>query len=211
MSKKKIIRSWSQLVLKALRITIITNLNLEKFTKEKNYLIVSNHVSWLDIVIINSLSPVSFIATKEIKRWPFINFLTFAANTIFIDRGSFNHLKKINYKIKQALEKTSVCFFPEGKASDGFSVLPFKTNLFESVAHSTYEVLPISIQYFQDKTPTLVCSYYGNINLFKSFFTIIKNNNLSAQVTIHVPINNLKDRKSIARDAYLRIKHKTNT
>ena len=112
MSKKKIIRSWSQLVLKALRITIITNLNLEKFTKEKNYLIVSNHVSWLDIVIINSLSPVSFIATKEIKRWPFINFLTFAANTIFIDRGSFNHLKKINYKIKQSLEKTSVCFFP---------------------------------------------------------------------------------------------------
>lgn len=108
--KKKIIKIWSKYILKFLAIKIYTNLDLEKFTKSKNFLIVCNHVSWLDIILINSLSPVSFIATKEIKFWPLINILTFAANTIFIDRKSLSNLKKINLKIKQALKKIVFVF-----------------------------------------------------------------------------------------------------
>lgn len=205
--KKKIIKIWSKYILKFLAIKIYTNLDLEKFTKSKNFLIVCNHVSWLDIILINSLSPVSFIATKEIKFWPLINILTFAANTIFIDRKSLSNLKKINLKIKQALKKNSVCFFPEGRASKGSTVLPFKTNLFESAADGSNQVLPITIQYYQNEKPTFICSYFEGINLIQSFFLIIKNHNLSAKITIHEPINNLQDRKSIAHSAFIKIKH----
>ena len=70
--QRVIIKYWSRAVLASLAIQIDCDSNLEKILKHDNFLVIANHVSWLDIVAINALNPVSFVAKSEIKFWPLI-------------------------------------------------------------------------------------------------------------------------------------------
>jgi len=204
--KHNIISIWSKIILSILKIKISVNKNLKTLTSQQNFLIAANHVSWLDIVVINSQSHVSFIATDEIKKWPFINLLTFCADTIFVNRSSKTNLKKINDKVIKQLKMNSVCFFPEGKATDGNSLLPFKSNLFQAAIDSKKNIIPISISYFHNNKKTTIASYYDDINLLESFFSILKHNNIEIKLNILDVIKPDKNRKIISDNCYQLIK-----
>ncbi len=109
---------------------------------------ISNHVSYLDIVVLNSLLPVNFIAKSEIESWPIIGHLTARSGNLFIRRGNKSSSDEMILSVKNHLTSgNKILFFPEGRIGDGVSVKKFHSKLFNSIAKSGLKVQPISIRY----------------------------------------------------------------
>ena len=117
----------------------------------KRVMFISNHISYLDIIILGSLVNAVFVAKSEIRDWPIINKLCMLGKTIFIERENRRSVKKQAILIKENMENgLNVILFPEGTSSDGSKVLGFKSSLFEVVDHEelrNYKLQPISISY----------------------------------------------------------------
>ena len=119
--------------------------------KKKNVLYVSNHVSYLDIILLASSMDGIFVAKSEISKWPLINKLCKLGKTIFVDRQ--NRLKakeQTNFIGNNLKTGYNVILFPEGTSSDGKKVLPFKSSLFgtiESQSTKNFFLQPVSITY----------------------------------------------------------------
>ena len=93
-------------------------------------LFISNHASYLDILILGSLFKTSFVAKKEIAKWPLFGILAKLQNTIFVDRKISSLKSQENQIIEHLNKKNNLVIFPEGTSSDGNKVLPFKSSLF---------------------------------------------------------------------------------
>ncbi|MEE2774690.1 MAG: 1-acyl-sn-glycerol-3-phosphate acyltransferase [Pseudomonadota bacterium] len=125
----------------------------ESFAKADVY--VSNHVSWLDILVIQTLLDVVFVAKSEVKSWPGFGFLAKIADTVFIDRRVMAAKSQQKEMASHLSLKKTLYFFPEGTSSNGLSVLPFKSSLFESMtrieAHNANAIMicPITLKYHQ--------------------------------------------------------------
>ena len=109
---------------------------------------VSNHISFLDIIVLNSIVPSNFIAKSEIKKWPIIGHLAGKTGTIFIKRGDSADNNGIIKLMKHYLnEGKSIIFFPEGRIGNGVKIKKFHSKLFNSIAHSKNSLQPIFIRY----------------------------------------------------------------
>lgn len=112
-------------------------------------LIISNHVSWLDILVIGGLYEVHFLSKEEVKKWPIIGFLTVISGTLLIKRGSGSE-GAIN-EIQQALLKgDNVSFFPEGTTSSGFETKAFHSRLLKSAYQTDASISVLSLSYSTD-------------------------------------------------------------
>ena len=117
---------WSRAVMK----TIGIEWELVGLKREAKFF-VSDHISWIDILAINSILDVGFIAKKEVRSWPGLGVLATLGQTIFIERKSLNALSQ-KWAVEECLKKgQSVFFFPEGTSTDGSNVKQFKSSLFE--------------------------------------------------------------------------------
>ena len=118
---------------------------------KKNVLFVSNHISYLDIMILGSSIKALFVAKSDIKNWPIINKLCFKGKTIFVERDKIRSVNKQMQIIKEKMrEGYNVILFPEGTSSDGSKVLKFKSSLFKLIDHpelKDFNIQPISISY----------------------------------------------------------------
>jgi lyso-ornithine lipid O-acyltransferase len=93
-------------------------------------LVLSNHVSWLDIPVIGSLHPVSFIAKSEVRTWPVIGFFAWLQRSVFIDRQRRKATAEVNDALAHRLVKGEVMvLFAEGTTGDGNRLLPFRSSL----------------------------------------------------------------------------------
>ena len=126
-------------------------INLSGSPKMKKVLFISNHISYLDILILGSLINAVFVAKADIKKWPIINKLCFIGKTIFIERENTRSVgKQMRLIEKNMKDGMNVILFPEGTSSDGSKVLNFKSSLFkliDSEKLSNFSVQPISITY----------------------------------------------------------------
>lgn len=116
--------------------------------------LVSNHISWLDIVAIASTIPVTFVSKSDLQRWPIVGRLAQMSGTIFIKRGSLFAVHKTLGHLKEIIElgRTAV-FFPEGTTTRGESVNRFNSGLFESVCIASCQLQPLAIRYFNQDLP----------------------------------------------------------
>ena len=205
-SRKDLIKLWSLLLLKIFKINLIVNNDLKKILTKKNYLIVSNHISWLDIFVINSAYPVTFVAKHSISKWPILNWLVKASETIFIDRKRITKIKETSREIENFLEnKGSICIFPEGTSTDGSKLLDFKSNLLQTAINKDIEILPVAIQYLHNNKFCSAPAYYNDLSLFDSIINLIKLDNIVAKLTILPEIKSSFDRKVLANKAYAKI------
>jgi len=209
--KKQFIKSWSSKLLKILHINLIVDKDINTILSKNNYLIVSNHISWIDIFLINSVYPVTFLSKSSVANWPLIGTLTKSANTIFINREKLIDLKNSSNQIEFYLKKNgSVYFFPEGTATDGSYLLPFKSNLFQTAINTNKSILPICITYTNQNKFTAAPSYYGDMSLLKSLLNLIKLKNINANLAILPSIKCNCSRKDLAKYAYLKINQALN-
>ena len=111
-------------------------------------LIVSNHISWLDIFAINAARPCHFVAKADIRSWPLVGWLCARGGTIFIARGQKSALRDAYRHIVQSLRAGNrIAFFPEGTTAAQADLLPFHSNLFECAIEAGVAVQPYALRY----------------------------------------------------------------
>ena len=111
-------------------------------------LYVANHISWLEILALGSVTPLGFVAKDDVRRWPLIGALAAAAGTLFLRRGSAHAAARVVASaVERLAEGRSVAVFPEGTSTSGESVLAFKASLFEAPARLGCDVQPVSVYY----------------------------------------------------------------
>lgn len=153
------------------------------------YLVCSNHVSFIDIFILDAVLPCRFVAKKEIASWPVFGLIARSVGTLFIDRSRKRAVLEISDAMAGAIkEGTNVLFFPEGTTGNGLELLPFHPNLFEAAVRSEAAILPITLQYTLDGKPNGLASYAGNISLFTVLKRILFTPGLGVDVTVLAPI-----------------------
>lgn len=152
--------------------------------------VVANHISWLDIIIISSVLPVSFLSKDEIRNWPIIGTLAAKAGTLFIRRGSKNGAAEAVDLVKVKLKAGhSVASFPEAKTTDGTSVHVFHARLFAAAIETNTPIQPVALRYppLQGHTEpriNAIVPYVEGPNLMQHAFRIMCAKRTIAEVTI---------------------------
>ena len=137
-------------------------------------LVAANHVSLLDIFAITAQCPSSFIAMKELERWPLVGRAARNADTVFIDRSSRKDINVINEAIVRSLEKgQNVCFFPEARTSNGDGILPFKAALFQSAIDAGVNVQPLALRYYDGRNRRTDRPTFSNVSLPVTLWRIV--------------------------------------
>src|SRR3569832_1870289 len=114
-------------------------------------LLVANHISWLDILVVHAARHCRFVSKSEVKRWPLIGTLATGANTLNIERESRRDAVRVVHHMAEALRAGDVlAVFPEGTTSDGRALLPFHANLIQAAISAAAPVLPVALS-FMDK------------------------------------------------------------
>ena len=155
-----------------------------------NTIIASNHVSWVDIFVINAAHPSRFIAKAEIRDWPIAGWLVDRAGTIFIRRTRRSDTAKINETMHNVLaEGATVGFFPEGTTTGGDKLLKFHTSLFEPAVANNATLAPTAIRY-RDETgrTSQAIAFIGELSFTESVGLIIGQRSLVAEITFAPPI-----------------------
>jgi 1-acyl-sn-glycerol-3-phosphate acyltransferase len=112
------------------------------------FMLVANHVSWLDIFVINAAVPTRFVAKSEVRGWPLIGWLCVKADTLFIERERPRDLARLDGVIANALrDGAGMAVFLEGTTTDGNHVLPFHSSLLRPAQQANIDVHPVAIQY----------------------------------------------------------------
>jgi 1-acyl-sn-glycerol-3-phosphate acyltransferase len=164
-----------------------------------NLLVVANHVSWLDIFVLNALHPVRFVAKAELARWPFAGRLVRDAGTLFIERARRRDTHRVNRSVADALAGGDVvAVFPEGTTSDGAGVLPFKSSLLQPIVDAAGHV------HYRDErgAPTTTAAYVDEITFMTSFWRVCSARRLVVDVAALAPIAAAaRHRRAVAEDA----------
>jgi len=169
--------------------------------------VVANHISWLDIIMISSVLPVSFLSKAEIRNWPVIGTLAAKAGTLFIHRGSKNGAAEAVELVKVKLKAGhSVASFPEAKTTDGTSVHMFHARLFAAAIETETLIQPVALRYppLEEPTTTVnpIVPYVEGPNLVQHAFRIMCAKRTIAEVTICDPLQSEEQlRKKLAQSA----------
>ena len=160
-------------------------------------LCVSNHSSYLDIIVLAALFPVSFVAKSEVAGWPFFGFLSKLQRTVFVDRRMRN-VGAHHDQIRERLEAgDNLMLFPEGTSSDGNRTLPFKSALFAAagleIDGRPIPVQPVSITCISvDDLPMgrrfrPFYAWYGDMDLMPHLWSMAGLGRMRVSVTFHPP------------------------
>ena len=129
-------------------------------------LVVANHLSYLDIVVLSAAMPCFFVAKMEIGGWPFFGRAARSGGTIFVDRGSLKSAQSVAEQMKERLMlpiPVPVLLFPEGTSTDGSEVIRFHSRLIDPATSLGVPVTTAAIRYtIHDGTPERELCWYGD-------------------------------------------------
>jgi 1-acyl-sn-glycerol-3-phosphate acyltransferase len=169
-------------------------------------LVVANHISWLDIIALLAIEPVTMLAKREVTGWPLIGPLVQRAGTLFIDRDSLRTLPATVNEISAALRAGhSVAVFPQGATWCSGAGGAFRRATFQAAIDASAPVRPVTIRYDQKNHPTTVPAFLGDDDFTTSLRRVIGAADLTARVTVHPPLlpaPGLDDRRTLAAHAH---------
>ena len=179
-------------------------------------LLVANHTSWLDIVVISAAAPVSFVAKKEVAGWPFVSWLARLQRTVFVDRTRRTSTGDTAGEMIDRLNAgDTLVLFAEGTSSDGNRVLPFKTSLLAAAKpsrgagtdHSRAVVQTLAIVYTHlhgvpfERADRPLVGWYGDMELGAHAWELLQAGPLDVTIRLGepMPLDGFADRKALAR------------
>jgi 1-acyl-sn-glycerol-3-phosphate acyltransferase len=191
---------------------------------ERPLLIVSNHVSWLDISVISSVTPVVFVAKQEVAGWPLFGLLAKLQRSVFVDRTQRQKTPDVNAEIARRLAGGDpVLLFGEGTSSDGNRVLPFRTALVgaarDALAAAGHTrrvwIQPLSVAYTGlhgfplGRQHRPVVAWYGDFALGPHLLGVLRRGAIDVVLCWGEPIafDETSDRKAIARRLEAAVRH----
>jgi len=199
--RERLTRRWSRRLLGLCRVSVA---QLPGAPAAAHALVVANHVSWLDIFVINALYPCRFVAKAEIRSWPVLGWLAASAGTVFIARGNRRELRHLFKGLVAVLHGGQrVAFFPEGTTSLQGEVLPFHANLFEAAIDAGVAVQPYALSYVDAAGGYhAAVAYVGETTFVDSLFRILEGEPVQARLQCLAPIDATgAHRRELARAA----------
>ena len=167
-------------------------------------MIASNHLSYIDIVVIASVAPGVFVSKSEVRFWPIIGFLSNWAGTLYLNRDLRSDVAKIGKQIAKLLRSGKrVIVFPEGTSSSGASVLPLHSSLFFPAVATKAVVTPCYLSYSEPgNDPENTVCYWGSMLFLTHFLNLLTLESIDAQLIFGNSVSNHTDRKRLSAVVY---------
>ena len=166
------------------------------------FVLVSNHLSYMDIVLLATQVDAFFVSKSEVATWPVIGFLARSVNTIFVDRNNHRDVPRVIDEMEAVLKAGhGVVFFPEGTSSDGADVLRFKSSLFDAPIRMGYPVHAVALSYEAPKTyppaSTSVC-WWGDMTFVDHLYRLLQMPWFDATVVFGEGVQHHSNRREFA-------------
>lgn len=194
-------RRWSLKLLAILGI----ELQFDAGALPKGCLIVSNHISWVDIFAINAVLPAAFISKAEVRSWLAIGWLASRNETVFLRRGSRGHARIVNAEIATLIgDGKAVALFPEGTTTDGTHVQHFHAALLQPAIAARSPIVPLAISYHHaDGSRSLAAAYDADVSLGESMLSIAAARSLVVRLQFATAIDTIAtpERRIVAKRA----------
>ncbi len=175
--------------------------------------IVSNHLSYLDILLYSAVTPFVMVAKSEVRCWPLIGWLTSRAGTVYVVRGRGPATYPgVNRAMAEAYRSgLPVLFFPEGTTTDGSQVLPFRRGLFHSVLNEGVALRTAAVAYSIGGDPCCVTvrndvCWWGDALLAPHLWRLAGIEGLRATVRFGEAVNERRDRFVLSERARERVR-----
>lgn len=204
---------WKNRVTKnfAKSLIVITGMDLEVegTVPEPPFFLVSNHLSYLDILPIWFCCECTFIAKREVSKWPFIGLGAKSLGIIFIDRENNRDIRRVNKLISEQLKRgQGVVLFPEGTSTKGDKVLPFNPSL---LFYPAYQEIPVSYatifyrSYAKNKPAAEYICWWGDMTFFKHLFKMLKLKGFYAKLSFGKESMVHNNRKILATELHQKV------
>jgi 1-acyl-sn-glycerol-3-phosphate acyltransferase len=148
-------------------------------------LLVANHISWLDILVMDAARHCRFVSKADVRHWPLIGTLATGAGTLYIERESRRDAMRVVHHMAESLKKGEiVAVFPEGTTSDGVTLLPFHGNLLQAAISVNAPVQPVALSFVESATGamSLTPCYIGDDTLIGSIWRTLSGGPITAVV-----------------------------
>jgi 1-acyl-sn-glycerol-3-phosphate acyltransferase len=169
-------------------------------------LVVANHLSWLDILVMHAARHVRFVSKSDVKHWPLIGMLATGGGTLYIEREKRRDAMRVVHHMAESLQAGEiVAVFPEGTTGDGKALLPFHANLIQAAISAHAPVLPVALRFIdcdtgQDSDGPL---YLDDDTLVASLWRTLAGQPFVAHVRFGEPqVANGRDRRQWAQDLH---------
>jgi 1-acyl-sn-glycerol-3-phosphate acyltransferase len=164
-------------------------------------LIVSNHLSYLDILLFSAVSGCAFVAKREVRAWPGVGWIATLCGTIYVDRSRRAETNAVRSQMEAALAAGQrLVLFPEGTSYDGSKLLPFHSSLFEPAVVLQTPVTAAFIRYSlaDGDAATDVC-YWGEMTMLPHLLKLLAKESVQATLTFAPQAMRFTERKEAAR------------
>ena len=179
------------------------------------YVIISNHVSYVDGIVIGSVFPIVFVSKSEVKRWPVVGQWNVLCGTIFINRQRKEMVHALVQEMSRKLNhEANILLFPEGTSTNGEQLLPFQTVPLAAPLRSRSIIVPVTVAYKTiDHRPVSPANrdllyWYGDMDFVSHFWRLLGLRSVEVLLTIQPKIDcfrypdNSAGRKKLAEDCY---------
>jgi 1-acyl-sn-glycerol-3-phosphate acyltransferase len=186
--------------------------------EQGGYVIISNHVSYVDGIILGSIFPIVFVSKREVKSWPIIGQWNTLCGTVFIDRQKKEQVADLVNEMTAKLgQQANILLFPEGTSTNGEQLLPFQTAPLAAPLRNRAIIVPVTLVYtrINDEPVTARnrdCVYwYGDMDFLTHFWTLLSLRSVEAMVTVQPKIecfryeDNSAGRRNLAQECYDRV------
>jgi 1-acyl-sn-glycerol-3-phosphate acyltransferase len=149
-------------------------------------LLVANHISWLDILVMNAAQPARFVSKADVKHWPLLGRLITGAGTLYVERENRRDAMRVVHHVAERLQAQDViAIFPEGTTGDGITMLPFHANLFQAAIAAQAPVVPVGLAFVHAESGARhdAPTYIGDTTLIGSMWATLRATGLQAVVT----------------------------
>lgn len=199
--KEEHVQAWARTMLARLAIKLVVN---GQPPQAGPVLLVANHISWLDIVVMHAARHCRFVSKAAVHHWPVIGSLADAAGTLYIERESRRDAMRVVHHMVESLKAGDVlAVFPEGTTGDGTTVMPFHANLIQAAISADAPVQAVALHFADCVTgaQSLAPCFTGDDTLLQSLWRTLQTPNLEAIVSFGAPQTALqRDRRTWAAD-----------
>lgn len=153
-------------------------------------LLVANHISWLDILVMHAARHCRFVSKSDVKHWPLIGTLATGAGTLYIERESRRDAMRVVHHVAEALRAGDVlAVFPEGTTSDGRALLPFHANMLQAAISADAPAQPVALSFVDAASgrPSGAANYVDDDTLVGSLWRTLSAPPLAAVVVFGEP------------------------
>lgn len=185
------------------------NVKIEGSPPSPPFLVVSNHLSYIDIPVFSAILDATFVSKIEVRSWPVIGFMARTLGIIFIDRRKKSDVQRVNKKISDELnDLQGIVLFPEGTTSPGLEVMRFRPSLLEHAASSGMHVSYAALRYQTGKGDQhaykTVC-WWGNVHMLKHLYMMGYNRNIDVKIRFGEGSVSSDDRKVLASQLHRKV------